>query len=220
MSETPGSFGRVTLAGFSESLASSDPVPGGGSASAVVGALAASLVVMVVRLSQDRPRYEPFAATHERAIATAEPSRVRLLELAEEDAAAYAALAAAYKLPKETAQEQEARSERVRAAARTASEVPLRVVRECHHLVREVETLAGRSNLNAASDLEVAALLAQAAARGSAANVLTNLPQVGDERFAGMTTSEVGDHLHDIEAAVARVNQQIAGGGLRSPERE
>ncbi len=92
------------------------------------------------------------------------------------------------------------------------------VVRECHRLVREIEALAGRSNLNASSDLMTAVLLAQAAARGAGANVLVNLPSVGDERFAGTMTLELTEHLNDIELVVARVNQGALSGNLRSPE--
>ncbi len=211
-------FAGLTLGEFSERLASSDPVPGGGSAAAIAASLAASLVVMVCRLSSDRPKYAAYAATHERALLVAEASRVRFLELADEDAAAYGAYAAASRLPRETPEEQEHRATQLRAAARLASEVPMLVVRECHRLVREIETLAGRSNLNAASDLGVAALLAQAAARGAGANVQINLPAVGDERFAGSATAELGGHLHEIEVVAARVNQQVLSGSLRAPE--
>ncbi|CAN5680099.1 hypothetical protein BH24CHL8_BH24CHL8_06510 [soil metagenome] len=218
MSQEPESYGRLTLAEFSERLASAEPVPGGGSAAAVAASLAASLVVMVARLSGDRPRYEGYAATHARALQEGERSRLRFIELADEDAVAYTRFVTAMKLPRETSDDQAERRTRMQAAARTASEIPLIVVRECHRLVREIEALAGRSNLNAASDLDVAALLAQAAARGARANVLINLPAVEDERFAGATTAEVGGHLQEIEATVLRVNQQTLSGNLRSPE--
>ena len=218
MSVTPEPFGGLTLAAFSERLASADPVPGGGSASAVAASLAASLVVMVARLSRDRPRYEAYSETHARAMEFAERARTRFLEFADEDAQAYAAFAEALKLPRETDDERAERETRTQDAARTASEVPLLVVRECHRLIREIESLAGRSTVNAASDLDVAALLTHAAAKGAATNVLVNLPSVGDERFAGALTAEVGGHLHEIEAALARVNRQVLSGNLLSPE--
>src|SRR5688500_15077245 len=105
-------FANLTLAEFSERLASSEPVPGGGSAAAVVGSIAAALLSMVARLSLDRPKYEPYRATNERALGAAEAARRRLLELAGEDARAYAGFAGARKMAHDTA-EQEA--ERTRA---------------------------------------------------------------------------------------------------------
>ena len=95
MPESQERFASLTLAEFSARLASAEPVPGGGSASAIAGSIAASLLAMVARLSLDRPKYEPYRATNERALETAEAARVRLLALAEDDAVAYAAFSAA-----------------------------------------------------------------------------------------------------------------------------
>lgn len=212
-------FAKLTLAEFSERLASAEPVPGGGSASAVCGSIAASLVAMVARLSLDRPKYEPYRATNERALEAAEAARTRLLTLADDDARAYAAFSAARKMARETPEEEAARNRATEIAAREASEVPLEVVRECARLLEELAELAGRSNLNAASDLEVAGRLSAAAAHGAAANVIINLPMVGDERYAGGTNAELNELLRDVDRTLARVAQRVGRGDLRSPER-
>ncbi len=172
MDSPPERLASLTLAEFSERLASSEPVPGGGSASAIAGSFAASLLAMVGRLSLDRPKYEAYRATNERSVVAGERGRSLLLELADQDSVAYAAFAAARRMPRETADEQRARDEATAAAARVASDVPLAIVKECALLLDEVAAAAGRSNLNASSDLEVAARLSAAAARGAAANVL------------------------------------------------
>jgi len=218
--EARAPFAAQTLYDFEQSLASAEPVPGGGSASAIAGSMAASLLSMVARLSTDRPKYEAYRATHERALQVGESARVRLLELADEDASAYAAFAAARKMPRETPDEQQARDEATRQAARDASEVPLAVVRECARVSLAVEPMAGRSNLNAASDLEVAARLSAAAARGAVANVIINLPMVGDDSYTGMMTLEASRLLESVERAAALVTEQISSGGLREPEVE
>lgn len=218
MSESTRRFADLTVGGFSEVLASAAPVPGGGSASAVAASLAASLTAMVARLSADRPKYAAYAKTHARALEAAEAARVRFLALADEDAAAYAAFGHARKLPKETPDEAQARDAAIAAAALKAAEVPLEVVRQCHGLIHEIESLAGRSNLNAASDLDVGALLVHAAARGAGANVIINLPSIPDRKATDTMLSEVERRLHEIESAVARVHGQVRSGNLRGPE--
>lgn len=210
----------LTLTQFSERLASNEPVPGGGSASAVAASFAASLLAMVARLSLDRPKYESYRATSERAREAGERGRRVLLELADADAQAYAGFSAARKMAKDTPSEQAAREAATRQAARAATEVPLRVVDECARLIDHISAMAGRSNLNAASDLEVAARLSVAAARGAGANVLINLPMVGDERYAATTTAALEGMFHAIDRAAERVSEIVGGGGLREPESE
>lgn len=211
-------YADLTLARFEELLASAEPVPGGGSASAVAGSMAGSLLSMVSRLSMDRPKYADFSATHGRALEIGEAARARLLELADDDARAFAAFAAARKMPRETETEQQAREAAIQDAARKASDIPLAVVRECTKIILAAEAMAGRSNLNASSDLEVAARLAGAAARGAAANVIINLPSVGDEQYAGITQAEVARLLEEVDRLTAQIAQRAAAATLREPE--
>ena len=218
MTDSRSSFSDVTVAAFSEALASAAPVPGGGSASAVAASLAASLTAMVARLSADRPKYAAYVATHARVLEFAEAARSTFLRLADEDSDAYAAFGDARRLPTETPEQSAARDAAIAAAAVRAAAVPLDVVRQCHTLVHEIESLAGRSNLNAASDLDVGGLLVLAAARGAAANVIINIPSIDDKVMTGVMLSEVESRLHEIESAVARVHGQVRSGNLRGPE--
>ena len=116
-----------------------------------------------------------------------ERSSDELLDLADEDAAAYAACAIALKLPREAFADQELRDRQIRETAQVAAEVPLRCVERCVDALGIAEALAGRSNKNASSDLRVASLLLEAAADGAAANVLVNLPLIGTNEWTDAT---------------------------------
>jgi len=211
------SFRDLTVAEFVRRLSSAEPVPGGGSASAIAASLAASLVAMVASLSEGRPKYAAHAELHARAGAAAHGLADQLLSLADDDAAAYAGFAAALKLPRETDAERALRGSAMQQAARVAAEIPLRCVEACLEVVVLAEALAGRSNVNASSDLNVAALLAEAGGRGAAANVLVNLPSVGDEAWAGEARLRVGDLLGMLGNIAAQTREAVQGGEAREP---
>ena len=210
-------FRSLTLDAFLERLASSEPVPGGGSASAVAASLGASLITMVASLSEGRPKYAEHAALHAEAKAAGSELAKRFLTLADEDADASAGFSAALKLPKETDEDRAARRRAVSDAARVASDVPLACVEACLELVAYAEAMAGRSNRNASSDLEVAAVLAKAAATGAAANVLVNLPSIDDEAYAGELTVRVKTLLDDVERTADATRQLVRDGEPREP---
>jgi formiminotetrahydrofolate cyclodeaminase len=210
-------FRELTLEEFVGRLASAEPVPGGGSASAVAASLAAGLVAMVASLSENRPRYAMYIEVHQRTKAAGNELADRLLRIADEDAASYADYGVAMKMPRETPEEQAARTGAIQAAARVAAEVPLRCVEACLEVVENAELLAARCNVNASSDLDVASLLAEAAARGAAANVLVNLPSVGDEPWAAEMTARVNDLMNRITSLAAATRAVVASGELRAP---
>lgn len=217
MQDDPTSFRDLTLDAFVGRLASAAPTPGGGSASAVAASLAAGLVAMVASLSEGRPKYAMHAAVHARAKAAGTELADRLLSIADEDAAAYGAFSAALKLPRETEEQQAVRAAAIRDAARVAAEVPLRCVEACAEVVTAAELLAARCNVNASSDLHVAALLTEAAAKGAAANVRVNLPSVGDEAWAAATSARVDELLARITGLCAATHDVVASGVSRPP---
>ena len=211
------SFRDLTVGAFVDELASAAPVPGGGSASAVAASLGAALVAMVASLSEGRPKYAAHADLHQTSQEVGRRLAARFLHLADEDADAYADFAAAMKLPKDTDNERAARKIALSRAARRAAEVPMLTVEACLELVATAEALVGRSNANASSDLDVATLLGEAAARGAAANVLINLPSVDDDSFSGETTARVMALLDSVEEIVATVHAGVRSGETRGP---
>jgi formiminotetrahydrofolate cyclodeaminase len=219
MSEpTAQRFGSLTLDGFIQLLGSATPSPGGGAASAVAASCGAALVAMVASLSADRPKYAAYAASHARHGDAGRELAGRLLDLADDDANAYAAFAAALKLPRKTDDEKAARTAAIRASARVAAEAPLRTLAACRDVVAGSEGLAGRSNLNAASDLAVASRLAEAAAHGAAENVIVNLPSLGDAAVADEMRGRMEALLAEIEELAEATRAHVERGELRDPE--
>jgi methenyltetrahydrofolate cyclohydrolase len=214
--QAPPSFRELTLAAFAERLASPDPVPGGGSASAVAAALGASLVAMVATLSQGRTKYAEHEALYEHAAPTARRLCDELFALADEDAAAYAACAFALKLPREAFADKEYRDRQIKATAQVAAEVPLRCVETCREALVLAEALAGRSNVNASSDLRVAALLLQAAGHGAAENVLVNLPLIGTNEWTQATEARVKELLDELVQLASEVHDLVSSGERRA----
>ena len=213
----PRPFRAESIAEFVDSLASAEPVPGGGAASAVVASLAAGLVSMVASLSRGRAKYAPYSATIERGDAEGRRLADRLLALADADAAAYEWFGDAMKLSRATDEEKAVRVTAIGEAALHAARVPAEVLRCCREVVEAAEALAGRSNQNAASDLSVAAHLAVAAAHGAAENVRVNLPFMTDRAAADDLGFRAEEVLADVDRIARAVRAVVASGALREP---
>ena len=178
---TTDSLSALSVQAFLDRLASGDPTPGGGSASALVGALGASLVSMVCNLTVGRERYADFEDNAQSIRAEAAELKDRLQRGIDEDTAAYGAVIAAYRLPRGTDQEKAERTDTIQAATIEAALVPLGLVEASAQVIVLAERALGKTNPNAASDLAVGALLGLAAMDGAAANVEVNLSSIKDE---------------------------------------
>jgi methenyltetrahydrofolate cyclohydrolase len=210
-------FGDLTLSEFVDQLTSAAPVPGGGSASAVAGSLAAGLVSMVASLSIGRPRYRAYAATITSAGGAGRRLAFELLALGDRDAEAMIALLDASRLPRGTETEQATRTAAIDLAARKASHAPRLILAACLEIAQAAERLAGRSNLGLASDLSVASRLIEGAAHGAAENVLVNLPSVADQGEAGCLAEEVHKTVASITRLARATRRHVASHKLRNP---
>lgn len=218
MQEGRGSpFRELSVDAFVARLASTDPVPGGGSASAVAAALGASLVAMVAGLSAGKPKFAAHDASLTQARAVGNELADTFLTLADDDAAAFGSFAAALKLPRDTDEQLASRRRAMSEAALRAAEVPLQCVERCLELVATAEALAGRSNPNASSDLAVAVLLGEAAARGAAANVMINVPSIEDQETAGRFVARAKELVDEIERLASMTRQVVQSGEARDP---
>jgi formiminotetrahydrofolate cyclodeaminase len=191
-------YSGLTFAELLDAFSSNQPVPGGGSASALAGAVGASLLIMVAGLPKTR-----HGTDEERTALTATASRLRplrdeLASLVDRDSDAYTSVIDAYRLPKSTDAEKAARRDAIDAAMRTATEAPLATMRACERVMREAETVATGGAPSAASDVAVAIELLKTAARGAALNVDTNLASVKDTDYA----TRVSQERRDLEQAI------------------
>jgi glutamate formiminotransferase/formiminotetrahydrofolate cyclodeaminase len=172
---------RVLAQEFVSAVAAPTPTPGGGSVAGLAGALAAGLAEMVCGISLKRKSLEEHHATLADARARLAALRERLMENVDRDAQSYEAVLRSLKLPKTTDAERATRGQAIEAASKTAAAVPLETAEMAAAVAREIGDLAGVTVSQAASDLRVAASLAEAARRGGIENVHANLPSVHDE---------------------------------------
>ncbi len=184
--EKENGFKDMSVAGFIESLASGEPTPGGGSASAIAGSMGAGLVSMVANLTLGRKKYADVADTVEKMRSEAEALRRHLLALADADSDAYGKVMSAFKMSKDTPEQKELRSKAIQEGLKGAAEVPFKVAEAAVAVRRLAEEISAIGNPNAHSDAEVAQALAVAAFKGAAANVAINLDSIKDEGFVNV----------------------------------
>jgi len=189
---------KETVESYLDKLASGEPEPGGGSAAALAGALAAALVSMVANLTLGKEKYAAVEDEIAAMKAAAENARVRLGELVSRDADAYAAVAAAMKLPRDDDDQKAVRREALQAALKGAAEVPAEIASVVTEVARLALPAAEKGNQNAVSDAGVAVLFAEAAAQAAALNVKINLAWIDDEEFKRTTWAGIEALLSEI----------------------
>jgi formiminotetrahydrofolate cyclodeaminase len=184
---------------FMDRLGAGTPTPGGGSAAAVAGTLAAALGGMVCELTLGKPKFESVRPEVEKAKLALSGLRKDLLALIDRDAEAYDEVSKALKLPKETPAEKAARQQSLGKASQFATEIPVKTAESCLAVLEQVKRVAEIGNPNAASDAGVAAHLAHSGVVGAVLNVRINLSGIPDRDLAGR-----------IETRVARLEQEAA----------
>ena len=191
-------YSQLSLAQLLDAFASNQPVPGGGSAAALAGAVGASLLIMVAGLPKTRHGTDEERSALTAAAARLRPLRDELASLIDRDSEAYASVINAYRLPRSTDAEQAARRDAIDEAMRAATEAPLATIRACERAMREAEVIASSGAASATSDVAVGIELLKTAARGAGMNVDTNLAAVKDAEFV----KGISQELRDLEQAI------------------
>ncbi len=203
------SFCKLSLTEFTELLASKAPVPGGGGAAALAGALASSLTSMVCALTAGKKKYAAYEGDIQRITGEAEALRRELLEGIDADAAAFEPLSKAYAIPRDAPE----RAEVMEAALKAASQTPMDIAERCGKVLELLFELSEKGSAIAVSDVGVGAQLARAALLSAGLNVRINAKAMADRAYAQALLREL-DALEEkyvpmAEAAYARVLTRI-----------
>ena len=194
----PGQFAALARP-ILEAVAAATPTPGGGSVSALAGALAAALGQMVAGLARKKKSHAQYVEPLSAAIAELETRARDLADAMDRDAASYDAVLAAFKMPKEGAEELQRRNAAIESATRGATEVPMGVAEAAADLLERLRQLEGITPASMASDLRVGKLMATAAANGALANVQINLETLSDSAYI----SKMNLRVAAVEARLA-----------------
>ncbi len=195
------------LEAFASAVAEGTAAPGGGAVAAAAGALGAALAEMVARLTVGKKRYADVEAEMTGLAAQAEALRQKLLEAARQDVAAFEAVMAAYRLPKE----QPGRAEAIQAALGGAADVPLAVARAALEAMRLAAVAAAQGNANAATDAMAGIHMALAAVEVAALNVRVNAASMDDAEVAARYNKDI--------AAIVSAARDLAGQALAEAAR-
>jgi formiminotetrahydrofolate cyclodeaminase len=180
---------------FSNKTASKLPAPGGGSVSALSGALSASLVSKVCNLTIGKKKYVDVSPEMEKILSQTEFMRKRLMELVDEDTVAFNEVITAYKMQASTDEETKKKNAVIQGALKHAVNAPLKVARESLNVLSIGKTVAEKGNFNAITDVAVGLLLGVTALRGAALNARINFVELTDKEFVGNVEKE----LREIE---------------------
>jgi len=181
---------------FTRKLASSDATPGGGTAAALSGLLAASLLEMVTRISMKK---KPDSAALSEVLSAMPAIAAGLGELMDEDTQAYNSVMSAFKLPKNTDAEKSERSAAIQTATIHASRVPMRTARACAELLDRADAIGSEIIDNVRSDWVVAREFARTGLVGGLANVEINVSSIKNEGV-----------VQELNAAVAELRKRLS----------
>ena len=198
---------EMTLTAFTQALASKQPAPGGGGASALAGALGAALGAMVGELTLGKPKYAAVEEEMQALTRRAKDLAERLLALADEDAQAFLPLSRAYGIPKDDP----GRAEELERCLRLAAQPPLEMVRLCCEAIGLMEGFAAMGSVLAVSDAAAGAALCRGALYGAAVNVKVNTKAMTDRTYADEINGEVDRLLAEYGPRAEKVLNDIYG---------
>ena len=198
-----------SLRAFTEVLASKAPVPGGGGASALVGALGTALGSMVGSLTVGKKKYAAVEEDIKGLMKQAEVLQAELLALVEKDAEVFAPLAAAYGMPKETEAEKAEKARVMELVLKDACSVPLEIMEKCCKVIDLHREFAEKGSVLAVSDAGVGVIFAKAALQGASLNVFINTGSMQDRAYAETLNEKAERMLMEYTVAADEVYAKV-----------
>lgn len=195
----------LTVKGLLDVTAGKDPVPGGGSISALSGSIAAALTEMVAGLTIGKKKYADVEEQMKQLVERVQKIRQQLILDVDRDSEAYNVVFAAFQMPKETDEEKAARSAQIQEATKIAANVPMEVARRVYSLLSDIEEVVSNGNQNAVTDGCVAMMSARNAIIGALFNVRINLTSIKDEQFVADMTAEADRLEREVIEREAKV---------------
>ena len=195
----------LTIKEFLEQLASSEPVPGGGSVAALSSGLSVALVQMVANLTIDKKGYEAVNEEMKNIKAAVEPKINEFMDLIDKDANSFNAVIKAFKMPKTTEAEKEVRKSAIQEGMKYAAKVPLEVAESTAKLFPLIEVVVEKGNKNAVTDGLVAAMMARTAIKSALYNVKINLGSIKDESFVNDYSKKVEILENEADSIVNKI---------------
>ena len=190
---------------YLDDLASRKAAPGGGSAAALTASTGVSLISMVANFTLGKEKYKSVEDEIKAVLSSSESLRERLLNLVDQDVAAYRKISGAYKLPKDSAGDKRKQEEAIQVGLREALAPPFKVCKLCHQAIKLCPVLAEKGNVNLISDVGVAVNFLESAFQSALLNVEINLKYIKDQEFI----VEVRKILKPMEEEVAAINQEV-----------
>lgn len=178
---------------FANETASESPAPGGGSVSALVGALGASLTTMCANLGANKRGWEDRVGEFSAYAEKGQSIKAELLRLVDEDTRSFNAIMQSFRLPKDTAVDKAARTKAIQDASVYATQVPLQVMRRTYEIFDLAIAMVEKGNPNSITDAGVGALAAEMCIHGAYFNVMINAGSLTDKEVASNLVSEAKD---------------------------
>lgn len=201
-------FKDMTVEGFVNEVASKSPAPGGGSVSALCGALASALGAMVCNLTIGKKKYADVQEDIQNSLDKIQPLSSQLLDYIDKDTEAFNKVMDAYSMSKTTDEEISLRKKAIQEGMRTAAIVPLEVARISFSIFEALKTIVEKGNKNAVTDALVATMLSKTAVLGALYNVKINLMSIKDEEFIGRVKEEVDSLYNTTVSTEARILEE------------